>query len=101
MDVIEKIRIILNTVCYGYEIKPIAIKGKNRQSNIREARQLVAYFVREYTGLSFPKVGFVINRDHATVMHSIKVVKSEIEFNKDYRRKYELINEIIKTRIDG
>ena len=56
MDVIDKIEIILNTVCYGYEIKPIAIRAKNRQSNIREARQLVAYLVREYTELSLPKV---------------------------------------------
>lgn len=101
MDVIDKIEIILNTVCYGYEIKPIAIRAKNRQSNIREARQLVAYLIREYTDLSLPKVGFVINRDHTTVIHSIKVVRNEIEFNKDYRRKYELIDEIIKTRIYG
>ena len=101
MDVIDKIEIILNTVCYGYEIKPIAIRAKNRQSNIREARQLTAYLVKEYTGLSLSKVGFVINRDHSTVIHSIKVVKGEIQFNKDYRRKYELIDEIIKTRIYG
>ena len=101
MGLEDKIEIIFNTVCYSYNVKMQAVRGKNRQANIREARQLVAYFIREYTDLSLPNVGYMINRDHSTVIHSIKVVRDQVEFNKEYRLRHELINEIIKTRING
>jgi len=51
---------------YGFEIS----KNTRKQEYIK-ARSMFYFLSREYTSKSFSDIGFIINRDHATVMHSL------------------------------
>lgn len=47
------------------------ILSRRRQKSIVDDRQRVAKFLYE-KGLSYPKIGQMMNRDHSSIMHLIK-----------------------------
>ncbi len=56
------------------------IIGKTRKRNIVVARQLSMYFAKKLTTLSLKEIGKHFgNRDHTTVMHSIKTINDLID----------------------
>ncbi len=56
------------------------IIGKTRKRNIVVARQLGMYFAKKLTTLSLKEIGKHFgNRDHTTVMHSIKTINDLID----------------------
>jgi chromosomal replication initiator protein len=65
---------ILNEVCQLTGTKPDDIKSKSRKQETVIVRQVYCYVAREITGETMEKIGNVINREHATVVHSCKVV---------------------------
>lgn len=72
-DIIQNspmVEIIIDEVCGHTHLEREEILCKSRTQRLSSARQLLCYVVREVTGLSFPKVGRMVNRDHATVIHS-------------------------------
>lgn len=46
--------------------------GQSREAWIVEARQGLMWVLRKRLGLSYPEIGRVMKRDHATVMHGVK-----------------------------
>ncbi len=54
------------------------IMGTVRKKNIKNARNIAMYVVRYITGMSYPQVGAIFNRDHSTVHSNISVVEEEI-----------------------
>ncbi len=47
-----------------------AILGRRRDAKTVEARQLVMFLARRH-GMSFPAIGYALNRDHSTVKHGV------------------------------
>lgn len=54
----------------GIEINRTYILSPDRSADLVFKRALIALFLRE-EGLSFPDIGAVLNRDHATAIHLI------------------------------
>ena len=84
---------IFSAVYNKYNVSKEDIKGKSRVKAVTWARQVAMYLIREITSLSYPTIGEMLNKDHATVMHSISVVKNKIQ--KDAVTNVE-INTLIK-----
>ena len=70
---------ILSTVCSYYSIDAIELKGISRKGNINHARQMFMYLSRNHSESSLIKVGEMVNRDHATVLHSCNKISIEKE----------------------
>ena len=51
------------------------IISKNKSKYIVEARQIVCYLLRKYTGLTQEVIGRIIYRNHATVIHSTRIIE--------------------------
>ena len=67
-------------------IKDITIKTRKRE--VVEARQIAHDTAKNKTSLSLAAIGWQIGRkDHATVLHSLKVVKN-LKKGKMYMKKY-------------
>ncbi|MDG2990065.1 chromosomal replication initiator protein DnaA [Candidatus Synechococcus calcipolaris G9] len=63
--------IILDVVSQAMNIPISDLKGNSRRREISVARQLGMYLMRQYTGLSLPKIGEEFGgKDHTTVMYS-------------------------------
>lgn len=57
-----------------------------RKREIVEARQIAMFFAKYETGKSLAIIGVWIgDKDHATIMHSIKVVKNMISTDKQFK----------------
>jgi len=58
------------------------IQGKSRSKRIREARQLFQYLCKHFTGCTLQQIGTETNKNHATVLHSINLIKDIMSYNK-------------------
>jgi len=59
------------------------IKGKSRKRKLVITRQIGQVCAKELTGLSLKTVGQAFNRDHTTVIHSIKCVNDMYDTKND------------------
>lgn len=71
-------------------------KAENRVTNTRERinvvhRHAFAVIARENVKLSLTRIGSVIGRDHATVLHACKNHETNYRFDADYRSIYNTI----------
>ncbi len=69
------------------------IMGNSRKKEIKNARNISMYIVRSLTGLSFPQIGLLFNRDHSTVHSNVNMIESELLSDPVLEA---LINEISK-----
>lgn len=58
------------------------IKRNSRVKLFVDIRMYLSYYLRKYTRLSIDDIGKIMNRDHATVIHMTKRMKTEM-FYKD------------------
>jgi chromosomal replication initiator protein len=74
---------ILNTVCSHFNVTYEDIIEQNRKKEIVSIRMILAYLMQKYSGLTLHNIGYLMHRNHATVLHSINKVKIELEVYKD------------------
>ena len=86
---------IINEVSRTFDISVDDIKSQKRDAEIVNARQIAMYVTREVTGITYEAIGEKLGgKDHATVTHSIKKIKSMLESDSRMR---DLIEDIIKN----
>jgi len=73
---------ILEVVSAAYVIDTELLKSKQRTRQLVIPRQVYCYFARYYAKESTTKIGKEINRDHSTVLHSIKEINSKLSVHK-------------------
>ena len=73
--------IIAETARY-FQVTADDVKGVSRQKNIVTARHITSYLIRNLTNLSLPGIGAFLNRDHATVLASIRKIENQIKTDK-------------------
>tara|TARA_R100000353_G_C6385093_1_gene163066 strand:- start:49 stop:441 length:393 start_codon:yes stop_codon:yes gene_type:complete len=89
---LDLVDIIRQEVGDYFRIKPANLSKKTRLRTYVWPRQVAMYFIREFTSfgyLDIAKEFGLIN--HATAIHSVKIVKQDIEFD---RRKENQIKQI-------
>lgn len=83
---------ILEQIDYIFSLADIPKKdliGQNRKSEIVKVRQLLMYVLRNDLKLSLPYIANVFNKDHTTVIHSIRVFEGVISIKgSDELEKY-------------
>ena len=61
-----------------YDLSPEDILGKGKTKNIAAARQMATYLMRKLTTLTLEEIGGVMNRDHTTILHSIRKIEDSV-----------------------
>ena len=88
---------IVEEVSVKYNVKQEDIYGKSRKAEIALARQLSIYLAQIHTQLSVSKIGLLIgNKNHATVLHSIKTIKGRLKIDKGLREQVDELSNKIK-----
>ncbi|MDR0930304.1 MAG: chromosomal replication initiator protein DnaA [Clostridiales bacterium] len=70
---------IIRQVEQQYKLPSNSLVSKSRNKNVTLPRQIAMYLCRTKLNLSYPKIGSIFGRSHATVIHNVKI----IEENKD------------------
>lgn len=89
---------ILDAVSKKYGVSIAELKSKTKVSNVANARQIAMYIMRKRLDLSYPKIGSLLNREHATVISSVDKIEKEIKCNSLFEIEIrELVNEIARS----
>lgn len=91
----ERINFLINRLSQNsmpfIENKRAALMSKTRHRPVVEARQMIFKILRENTILTFSEIGFLFNKNHATVIFGIKSITNVIETNRDTAYKFRII----------
>lgn len=92
---IEKIQKI---VAEFYNLRTSDLTSKNRSKNTVKARQVAMYLSKTHTKSSLPIIGEKFGgKNHATVIHSIKIINNAISQNNNFSLEIKTIEEKIIT----
>lgn len=75
---------VLDVVSEYTGVDKSSILGRSRYREVMRARHLFVYLAVEHTGRSVSELGRFCNKDHTTIIHSVKLVSDLIETNNDY-----------------
>ncbi|MEC7840178.1 MAG: chromosomal replication initiator protein DnaA [Chlamydiota bacterium] len=70
---------IIKSVAEHYGIMSDDILGKSQSRECARARKLAMYIIREELNLSYVKIGDVFERDHSTVISSVRGINKSLE----------------------
>ena len=69
----------------------------NRSKEVRNARHIAIYLTKELTESSLTEIGFKMGRrTHATVLHSVALIKEKLEFDPVLRQTVAQIESALK-----
>jgi chromosomal replication initiation ATPase DnaA len=91
-----KVKIIEQKCLVLHALTGTQIRYKTRKREIVVTRQLIMYFVHQFTKLSLAKNGALVGKNHATVLHAIKTITNLAETDKQFRAKLERIKDEIE-----
>lgn len=90
--------IIIKEVAKYFQVDEPTILGKNKSKEAVLPRQISMYLIRELLQSSYPEIGRIFKRDHATVIHSFNKIEEELRKNEDFRNEIKDIrNNILET----
>jgi chromosomal replication initiator protein len=72
------------------------MQSKSRKKTVTTPRQIAMYLARKYTEESLVDIGKTFNRDHSTVLHSIKVVSTKLVRDTSVNAQLEILSNKVK-----
>ena len=91
-DLSRQIRIqdIMGLITDAFNVKLSDLQGRRRSRSIALPRQVAMYLARQYTQHSLGEIGgFFGGRDHTTVLHANKLIKSRRQTDLTFRSQLE------------
>jgi len=80
---------VVSKVCELFQTDVLELRSKKRNRNLVEGRALLSWYYVRKEKYPLAKAGLQINRDHASVIHCLKLVDSLLEYNKEFKLKFE------------
>jgi chromosomal replication initiator protein len=93
-------RIIMH-VCSFYGIKREELFKVTRVKDIVKARAVVYYIAYNSNQMTYQFIGNRFNKDHATVLHSVKQLSNLMDTYRDIRIEVKRIEQLVSYGIGG
>ncbi len=90
---------ITRLICRHFKVTQEELKSKSRKRTIAWPRQVAMYLARHYTEASLETIGKKFNRDHATVIHSVKRISKQIEESKQLKNQIKFLMDRLEGQI--
>ena len=74
---------IINEICKFYSLTTEDVTGKSRKREIVKARFIAIYIIRTETDFKLSAIGKIFNRDHSTILHSIRIINNTLTLKYD------------------
>ncbi len=92
------IDMVIKEVCSHFSVNISDIKSNKRIRSIMHPRQIAMYLARKMTDSSLVSIGEKFGgKDHATVLHSIRKIESELNVKKELKSTVEKIIHKLKS----
>ena len=90
------VEMISELVSGQFKVSVKELQSKSRKKAIATPRQIAMYLARKYTEESLVDIGKTFNRDHSTVLHSIKVVSTKLVRDTSVNAQLEILSNKVK-----
>ncbi len=87
---------ICELVSCQFKVSIKEMQSRSRKRAVSFPRQVAMYLARKYTDDSLADIGKVLNRDHSTVLHSIKVVSDRARKDGSVSAQLDLLSDKVK-----
>jgi chromosomal replication initiator protein len=89
---------IMNALCMFYDVESQYIIGKKRDRRYARPRQMLCYIAKNHIpDITLKEIGrYIGNRDHSTVIHSVRSVENEMSYNQKFADEINQIKEMLK-----
>jgi chromosomal replication initiation ATPase DnaA len=81
-NLIPMASLILCAVSTVYGIEIMHLTGRSRKARLVTARKHASYLMRQRTGMSLPRIGRLMNRDHTTILYEVRTFLAEADSQK-------------------
>lgn len=92
---VEEIR---DFVAGQFRVVVAELQSKSRKKNLAFPRQISMYLARKLTDQGLAEIGKAFNRDHSTVIHSIRVITEAVARNGSVRGQIEHLTDRLRKR---
>ena len=83
--------LIRDFIARQFKVSIADMQSKSRKKTIAFPRQVSMYLARKYTEQGLMEIGKAFNRDHSTVLHSVRVITGAMSRNGSIRGQVELL----------
>ncbi|MFH1215731.1 MAG: chromosomal replication initiator protein DnaA [Pseudomonadota bacterium] len=90
--------VIRDFIAGQFKIDVAELQSKTRKQSISLPRQIAMYLSRKYTDMPLTDIGKAFNRDHSTVVHSIRTITDKRIRNTSLRRQVELLEDRLEKK---
>lgn len=80
---IAAVRKIMAEECARYGVTENDVISTRRNSYLVVVRRLIAYRAKTDTSASYPEIGYVMQRDHTTILHHVQVKERMLAASAD------------------
>ncbi len=87
---------VVAAVAKRYNVTPDDIMGTKRTKDIKDARNLSMYVIKEVTGITLSALGTMFQRDHSTIHSNISTVEKQVKTDAALRAEIADIRREIK-----
>ena len=74
---------ITATCCLHFKVEESLLYTRTRKSEVKNCRQMCMYFIHRHLKHSSAYAGKIFGRDHATVLHAVRVVETKMSRDRD------------------
>jgi chromosomal replication initiator protein len=92
------IEVIKSLVCQQFKISSKDIVSKSRRQDIVRPRQIAMYLSRQHTDAPLQTIGKSFNRYHATALHAINFIESEVKRSTPIKSQVEYLEKRLLDR---
>jgi chromosomal replication initiator protein len=89
---------IKNFIAKQFKISTAELQSKCRKREVAFPRQVGMYLARKHTTVALADIGRAFNRDHSTVVHSVRVITDLINRNGSVRGQVDLLTDKIRKQ---
>jgi chromosomal replication initiator protein len=79
----------MRVCCQAYDVTPDLVISSLRTQSVVYARHMFSFLCRKHLKMTFSSIGYILGRDHSSVMHAINVFDNLVTHDKNTRQTYE------------
>ncbi len=91
--------LVRDFVAQQFKVPVSELRSKSRKKSVTFPRQVAMYLARKHTEQALSDIGSAFNRDHSTVVHSVRVITETIARNGSIRGQIEHLSEKLKKEL--
>ena len=79
----------MRVCCQAYDVTPDLVISSLRKQSVVYARHMFSFLCRKHLKMTFSSIGYILGRDHSSVMNAINVFDNLITHDRNTRQTYE------------